>query len=837
MRAGREVGPQSLCRPAPRRDPSVVRNLPAGTVTFLFTDVEGSTRLLHELGDSYADVLTEHRRLLRQAFAANGGVEVDTQGDAFFVAFGRASDALTAAGEARAALEPGPIRVRMGLHTGEPLVTDEGYIGMDVHRAARIAAAGDGGQILVSQSTRELAGSEGLRDLGEHRFKDLLAPERIYQLGDGDFAPLKSLNTTNLPVASNPLVGRGRELAEIQTMLRDGSRLVTLIGPGGSGKTRLALQVAAELVDDFSGGVFFVPLAGVNRPDLVSATIAGAVGVRDANELGDRESLLLIDNFEHLLDAAPAVTEILVSAPRARILATSRSPLRLDAEKEFALDPLPSGDALELLTERARAVRAGFEPDEAAREICARLDGLPLALELAASRLRSLGAGALLERLDRRLPVLTGGRRDAPERQRTLRATIEWSYDLLPVDLKGVFARLAVFAGTFSLPAVEAVVSAEYDDVDALVEASLLKAIGDDRFLILETIREFALERLDESGYGDDVRLRHAEHLVALARSANLHTEDEGPMRHELLTPERDNIRTALDWTIETDRKELGLRLAVALENWWITTDASESVRWFERLLALPDDIPAALLAGAMRSLGNAATVLDDPAGEHFFAESLELARTAGDERFVASVLHRLALSAVMNGDEDRGLALMAESDDLAARLELLKVQASNLSLRAEILRQAGVLEEALALHDKSRDLAKRSGFTWWEKIELILMSLTLFSLGRPEEAGRNARQAVALARRMNDRPGLVDALAVVARSSAESGDLERAGRIWGAIEAEVERAPVAGWGSDHDRLAVPVLAFAGPVFDAGREAGRATPFNAMVAEAERSVD
>jgi class 3 adenylate cyclase len=249
-----------------------VRELPSGTVTFLFTDIAGSTRLLHELGDAYADALAEHRRVLRDAFARHGGVEVDTQGDAFFVAFARASDALDAAREAQATLT-GAIRVRMGVHTGEPLVTDEGYVGIDVHRAARIAAAGHGGQVLVSQSTRELAGADGLRDLGEHRLKDLTAPERIWQLGEGVFPPLKRLNATNLPVAASALVGRAREVRQIIALVRNSTRLVTLTGPGGTGKTRLALQVAAELVEQFPGGVFFVPLADVQQPELVPSTI------------------------------------------------------------------------------------------------------------------------------------------------------------------------------------------------------------------------------------------------------------------------------------------------------------------------------------------------------------------------------------------------------------------------------------------------------------------------------------------------------------------------------------------------------------------------------------
>src|SRR5439155_6831848 len=268
-------------------------------------------------GDAYAEALAEHRRVLREAFARHGGVEVDTQGDAFFIAFARASDALAAARDAADALE-GPIRVRMGVHTGEPLVTDDGYVGIDVHRAARIAAVGHGGQILVSQSTRDLVGGDSLHDLGEHRLKDLTAPERIYQLGDGDFPPLKSLNATNLPVASSTLVGRERELREIFSLLNDSARLVTLTGTGGTGKTRLALQAAAELVGEFSGGVFFVPLAGVQQPELVRATITSTIGIHELGELRDREALLLLDNFEHLLAAAPAVADLLRSASRVK---------------------------------------------------------------------------------------------------------------------------------------------------------------------------------------------------------------------------------------------------------------------------------------------------------------------------------------------------------------------------------------------------------------------------------------------------------------------------------------------------------------------------------------
>ena len=796
--------------------------LPTGTVTFLFTDIEGSTRLVHELGERYADVLAEHRRLLREAFARRGGVEVDTQGDAFFYAFSTAQDALAAAQEGQQALEGGPVSVRMGLHTGEPVVTDEGYVGVDVHRAARIAAVAHGRQTLLSQSTRDLVGGDHLRDLGEHRLKDLTAPERIYQLGHGEFPPLKSLNATNLPTAASPIVGRQRELEELQALLSGSSRLVTLTGTGGSGKTRLALQVGAELLDDFPGGVFFVPLAGVREPELVASTIASSVGMREAGELRDRKALLVVDNFEHVLDAAPAVGDLLAKGSQVRILATSRAPLRIAGELEYPIDPLPEVDALELLSLRARAVRPSFEPDAAAAEICRRVDGLPLALELAASRLRSLGSAALLERLDRRLPVLTGGRRDAPERQRTLRATVEWSYDLLDAQLQRVFGRLAVFAGTFSLEAAEAVVAGVLDDLDALVEASLLKPIGNDRFLMLETIRELAAERLDASGEADELRDRHAEFFAELARRANLNVEADGPMRHELVISEHDNVRAALQWTIAAHRGELGLRLAAGLENFWVTTDVEEGKRWLDALLPLSPAAPSHLHALATRCLANCTALSGEPeAGERLYRESLAEFEALGDELRAAVTRHRLAVWTARRGDEERGRQLLDESLEAFRRGGFGKGEAMCLTLLGDLERRKGAFEAALELYDRSLAMVRETGFTWWEQSVLVLRAETLFRLGRPAEAGRSAAEAVEVARRISHRGSALWALGLVARAAVEQGDAELGGRLWGAIETEAARAPVAGWEYDREELVGPLLEHAGPSFDAGALAGR----------------
>ncbi|HZJ51940.1 MAG TPA: adenylate/guanylate cyclase domain-containing protein, partial [Actinomycetota bacterium] len=475
-----------------------MRALPTGTVTFLFTDIEGSTRLLDELGaERFADALAEHRRLLRAAFARHGGVEVDTQGDAFFVAFWDASGALAAAAEGQVALAQGPIRVRMALHTGEPVVTDEGYVGMDVHRAARICSTAHGGQVVLSATTRTLLDDADLVDLGLHRLKDLGRPEKLFQLGLDRFPPLRSLNATNLPSQPSTLIGRERELAELAALVPE-ARLAVATGPGGSGKTRLALQVAAELVETFTDGVYWVSLAAVSETALVFPTIASALGAQGevAAHIDERRMLLLLDNLEQVLDVAPQLSELLRSCPNLHLLITSRALLRIEGEHEYQVEPLPTQDAVALFRERAPVAF----PEEAIVAICRRVDCLPLAVELAAARTRILSADAMLARLEQRLPVLTGGRRDAPERQRTLRATIEWSYELLEDDEQLLFRRLAVFAGSFDAAGAEEVAGSSLETLQTIVEHNLVRRWSSGRFGMLETIHEFAIERLEESG-------------------------------------------------------------------------------------------------------------------------------------------------------------------------------------------------------------------------------------------------------------------------------------------------------------------------------------------------
>src|SRR5262245_33973961 len=442
------------------------RDLPTGTVTFLFTDVEGSTRLLHELGaEAYADALAEHRRIVREACAAEQGIEVDTQGDAFFFAFPSAPGGVAAALAITDALAEGDIRLRIGLHTGTPLVTDEGYVGDDVHFAARVAASGHGGQVLLSAASTELVDGVSVTDLGEHRLKDIEGAVSIYQLGDSTFPPLKTISNTNLPRPASSFVGREHEQEEVVRELQSGTRLLTLTGPGGSGKTRLAIEAAAELVPSYKAGVFWVGLASLREPSLVTETIAQTLGAKGdlVAYIGERELLLLLDNLEQVIEAAPELSALVAACPNLALLVTSRELLRVQGEVEYPVPPLASSDAVSLFCERSR-----LQPTAEIAELCSRLDDLPLAVELAAARTRALSLARILERLSQRLDLLQGGR-DAEARQTTLRATIEWSYDLLADQEKSLFAQLAVFRGGCTLDAAEEIVGASLDAMQSLV--------------------------------------------------------------------------------------------------------------------------------------------------------------------------------------------------------------------------------------------------------------------------------------------------------------------------------------------------------------------------------
>ena len=817
-----------------RRDNRLVYELPAGKVTFLFTDVEGSTRLLDELGaDRYADALAEHRRELRAAFARHGGVEVDTQGDAFFVAFRDAAAAVSAADEGRSALAHGPIRVRMGVHTGEPLLTSEGYVGIDVHRGARIAAAGHGGQVIVSETTYAALGDGvALRDLGEQRLKDLGAPIRLFQLGDEDFPPLKVLYRSTLPVQPSPLVGRGRELREAASLLSD-HRLVTFTGPGGSGKTRLALQVAAEAADDFPDGVYWVPLQALRDADLVVPAVAQALAAQGdpAQHIGARRVLLVLDNFEQVVDAATGVAELLQRTPHLKVLCTSRESLRIDGEREYAVDPLPLDDAVRLFEERA----AQREPIDAVRQICRQLDCLPLAVELAAARTKLLPPSELLARLEQALPVLTGGRRDAPERQRTLRAAIAWSHDLLAEDEQALFRALGVFAGSFDLKAAEEICGADLDGLQSLLDKSLLRRWENGRLGMLDTIREYALERLDESGEAEEIRERHARYYLEVANLGGLAADWEGPQRHDLVLPEAGNFRAAVDWCTERGQVELGLSLAVALENFWVTTDPHEGVRRFEALFAQAQDLPAALRARALRacasSTGPGAGTEDWEMRRRLLGESLDLYRALGDERGVAIILHRLGVLASWDDDPARARELAEESLAGHRSVGFVKGELQALSLLGYLEWEAGRKEHAFELKRESARLARQVGFRWWEAGELRELGMWALALGRPSESYALARESLAICRAIAYGAGSFWAVTVLSAAAAVDGRWGQAGRLWGAAEAEVERAPIPGWLGEQDEAAAYVLTEPGPGFEQARAAGRSLSFEAAIDE------
>ncbi len=602
----------------------------------------------------------------------------------------------------------------MGLHTGEPLLTEEGYVGIDVHRAARIATAGHGGQILISQSTRDLVGGDRVRDLGKHRLKDLTAPERIYQLGDATFPLLKTLDRTNLPIAATPLVGRERELAELTELLRDETRLVTVTGAGGSGKTRLALQVAAELADEFRDGVFFVPLAPIQDAALVAPTIAQATGVRGLDDLGEVEVLVVVDNLEHLLPSVSELSSLLAVAANVTLLVTSRVRLRVAAELEYPLEPFAEDEAIEFFVDRARALKRDVRRDPSVAEICRRLDGLPLALELAASRVKVLDPPLLLERLGRRLPVLTGGARDAPVRQQTLRATIDWSYALLETRLQAVLRRLAVFAGSFSLNAAEQVADAELDEISALVDWSLLKPIGDGRFLMLETIREFALEALEDGGETEEVRDRHLDYILALVEEAepNLTGADQREW-YDRLAVEHDNVGEALSYACDSGDGERALMLAGTIWRfWWNRGYTAESAHWYARAFAVGDDVtPTARARGVFGAAHIAEARGDAEQARIDFEEAVRLLGEIGETRWLILALTHLAGAYRTLGDPERtdgthqeALALAQQSGDVRGAAVVKSNMASVAFRRGEVEHAARDFSESLRLSSSIGD-------------------------------------------------------------------------------------------------------------------------------------
>ena len=852
--------------------------LPSGTVTFLFSDVEGSTRLLTRLRSRYAEVLGEHQRLLRAAFDEHDGREVHTEGDAFFVAFARASDAIAAAVGAQRALasqrwpEGVEVRVRMGVHTGEAEVRLDDYVGFDVHRAARICAAGHGGQVLISSSTRELVAGElpgdvALRDLGEHRLKDLDRPEHLFQLvvGDlpADFPALASVSpepggANGLPPSPNRTIGRADDVQAIADRLRvDGVRLLTLTGPGGVGKTRLGLEAARAAKADFADGAYFVSLAALQRPEDVPAAVVKTLAIvvlsgESADQAAERflaakHLLLVVDNFEHLLAAAPLIGTLLSACPALTVLATSREPLGLHAEERYPVAPLAlpelrmradqdalaGVDAVALFRERARAQDAGFELGDgnaaAVAAICRRTDGLPLAIELAAARCGLLSPGEIAERLEAALGALGAGPRDAPARQQTLRATIDWSHNLLGDDEKQCFARFAVFAGGATVEATEIVTRAGLDTLDHLVAKSLLVRRHDGhtptRLRMLETIRAYAGERFTSAADVDAVREDHYRYYLALAQRHGTERalQAAGAGEHlARLDAEIDNLHAALSWAIGQANAGLALAMAAALGCYWDIRDRhADAVDWVDQALSLPGaEAHPVLCVHALRieaeGLWRLGRGSEQPA---ILAEAEAIARELGDPLILSQALQdRVDVEAPLRPDlaarlAEEALSLAQAAGDgwlIAQAFRTRAKMAPAEELREQVDQAASLLTEAgnvfglagllgaagyMALSEGSDRDAKeftQSALAIARELDHPFTSMFVhgnFGLaalltGDTDAAAHAFREELRLCRELVARPFATEGLLGLAGVAVVRGDVDRAARLVGAAEA-----------------------------------------------------
>jgi predicted ATPase/class 3 adenylate cyclase/Tfp pilus assembly protein PilF len=916
--------------------------LPTGTVTFLFTDVEGSTKLWERNPKAMSIALSRHDELLRNAVEAHGGFVFKTVGDAFYAAFSTAPKAAEAALDAQRSLlsekweETGPLKVRMALCTGAAEERGGDYFGPPLNRVARLLSAGHGGQVLLSLSTQELVrdqlplGAE-LRDLGERRLKDLFSPEHVFQLTAPDlpssFPPLKTLDArlNNLPTQPTPLVGREREVAEIAELLRRADvRLLTLTGTGGTGKTRLALQSAAELIDEFEDGVFFVALASISDHELVASTVTGALRMSGSggraikedlkDQLRYKELLLVLDNFEQVVDAAPLVGELLLSCPRLKVLVTSRTLLRVYGEYEYLVRPLELADprhlppierlsqyeAIRLFIERARAAKADFsltkENAPAVAEICARLDGLPLAIELAAARIKLLSPQAMCARLSNPLKFLTGGARDLPERQKTLRGAIEWSHTLLNEGEQVLFARLGVFSGGCVLEAVETICEAEGDLVvdvleglSSLLDKSLLRqeegVEEEPRFVMLETIHVYARERLEVSGEAEEIRRLHAEYFLAMAEEvASELRGPEGARWLERLEIEHDNMRAALSWTLESEEAEPGLRLAGALWQFWdmrgyygegrrwleealakngraleARAKALEAVGWLadvqgdiDRAVAAAEEglslsaratIQSSVTASFIRILGSAAYVRGDhERAAQLYVESLALSREARDERGVASSLHQLGNVLSDRGDHEAAKKFYEEALALSRKLDDKALLASSLiSVGAEFLLQ-GDHERGAMLNQEAAGLLRERGNKGHLQYALDNLGWAALMRGDQQQAEALHEESLVLSRQLGDKLVAAEALEGLACSASTRGQAERVARLFGAAEALREAVGYRQEPREH-ALREPYLVaarsrLAKPTWDAAWAEGRRMGFEGAIAYAlEKDLD
>ena len=914
--------------------------LPHGTVTFLFTDIEGSSRLWAQHAQAMTAALAQHDALLKQIVAVHGGAVFKTVGDGVLAVFAHAHDALAAAVAAQKAISteswplPAPPQVRMALHTGSAETRDGDYFGPALNHAARLLAAGHGGQVLLTLATAQMLREQlppdvSLSDLGTHQLKDISLPEQIFQITtpglSANFPPLKTLGLrrTNLPTQLTALIGRGQEVEKISGLLRRAEvRLATLSGPGGIGKTRLGLQIAAELLDDFADGVFFIDLAPISDSDSIIGAIALTLGLRDTGAqpvleqllayLHDKHTLLLLDNFEQAIAAAPLIAELLASAPRLQVLATSREILRLRGERELAVQPLMLPDpaqlppidrlseyaAVALFIQRAQEARPDFRLTDANApavvEICARLDGLPLAIELAAARLKLFAPEALLARLSGRLALLSGGARDLPARQQTLRNAIGWSYDLLSDAEQALFRRLGVFVGGCTLEAAEAVTTLDVqtfersdllDDLVALIDKSLLQQredpTGVTRFTMLETIREYALEQLQRSAELEQLRRQHARYYLALSSDQPYESDDAWTRRVE---QDFDNLRSALGWNqTAVGDSEAALQLALALTTLWEEQGSRhEAIATLQRVLNHPLGIgrtrahayarqqlasllglsgkyraakvqfeqavelgrelgdrwlyPWALsrLGWLAREQGDSATAWEQ------LSEGIAIYRQQGDEHGIAWGLNTMAEVAILDEDPQRAEALLAESrtvwqNDGSNWYCLWSAWTFNhlghaAQLRGDYERADDLHQQALALF---RSLGEQNfGLPWAYQS----LGETALGRGRLDNAKRWFNQGLAISRQLGDQASITWCLAGLGSAAALDEEPGRAVLLWSAAERLRQEigcrtAPAAR--VTYERALALVRAQLGAgAFEAAWSAGRAQTLEQAIAEA-----
>jgi predicted ATPase/class 3 adenylate cyclase len=818
--------------------------LPTGTVTFFFSDIEGSTRLIQQLGERYPEVLLAHHAIQRKTLAANGGHELRTEGDSFFIVFGSALQACAGAAALQTALhahewpEGGAVRVRIGVHTGEATLVGNEYLGLDVHRAARVAAAGHGGQVLVSETTRALVDHAlptglTLKDLGVHRLKDLAQPERIYQLtveGLPDtFPPLKTLEATpnNLPTQLTSFIGRDDQVREAKQLLAR-SRLLTLTGPGGTGKTRLSLEIAANVLDHFPDGVYFVPLSAIHDPELVPSAIAQALSISTTGQrrpidalvdhLKEKRMLLVLDNFEQVLDAAPVASQLLEGSAGLRVLVSSRAVLRVSGEQEFPVPPLGLPDlkalpglaalsqfeAVRLFIERAVAVKPDFQATNenapAIAGICERVDGLPLAIELAAARVKLFSPQALLSRLEKSLSALGSGTRDAPARQQTLRGAILWSYDMLDAGHRRLLARVSVFARGGNLEQLELVCGpAEdvgddvLDALDQLADQSLLRRLPDfdePRFLMLQTIRDFAAERLEESGEAGLIRDRHVKAFIALAQLAKPHLF--GPQRKEWLDrleEDHDNFRAALEWAIASGNAQQAMSLGGSFWRFWqMRGHIHEGRSRIEQTLAMPasHDFRRERMEALEAAGGLTYWQGDMEVAQRFYDEILGLTRQTGDKRAIADAIYNDAFPMLVNRTNiprakellDEALPMFRELGDEGGTARALWALGNVEYFEKRFAAARPPLEEAQTIF---RRLDDRFMLAW----STHTLGLVAIHSGNAEEGKRWFSEALRLFVAAQDVSGIILQLDNLSAIVRREGDPVRATRLAAAAAAQ----------------------------------------------------